>query len=182
MNDNSIAVGSATAAITGAGNIEVRIRNTGDINISTIAGAINNLDGYSATVTTNDGDGIYSNGVDTAAVATAFAGGSAGGGLGADLVFKLTGGTGSEVLQFKKGASVASLVQSINLVKDATGVEAVNDAGALKLTSTGYGSKALVDVEVISEGAGGTFRCSVDQQPSCRYRHRCNRQRFHCNR
>jgi flagellin len=157
VQDNSIATGAATASVLTDGNIEVRIKNSGNVNISTIAGAINNLDGISASVTTNDGDGIYSIGTDTAPTITAFANGAAGGGLIADLVIKLTGGTGSEVLQFKKGASVANLVQSINLVKDATGVEAVNDAGALKLSSTTYGSKGLVDVEVISEGTGGTF-------------------------
>ncbi len=157
ITDNSITAGTATASVTTAGNIEVRIRNSGTVNISTIAGAINNLDGFSASVTTNDGDGIYTVGTDTVPTATAFAGGNPGGGLLADLVVRLTGGTGSEVLQLKKGASVNDLVQSINLVKDAIGVEAVNDAGSLKLTSTSYGSKGLVDVEVISEGAGGTF-------------------------
>ncbi len=66
IQDNSIAIGAATASVTSAGNIEVRIRNSGNVNISTIAGAINNLDGFSASVTSTDGDGVYAIGTDTA--------------------------------------------------------------------------------------------------------------------
>ncbi len=161
VQDNSLTAGTAQASLDNNGNIVVKVYNQGTVQISTIKDAINALDGYSATVSTNNGDGVYDIVNDTAptiANSGALVGGTAGGGLAADLVIQLTGGTGSEVFNFKSGSTISNIVQSINLVKDATGVEAVDDAGTLRLTSTGYGSKETVAVEVISEGAGGTFK------------------------
>ncbi len=45
----------------------------------------------------------------------------------------------------------------MNLVKDATGVEATVNGTTLELTSTNFGSDEFVDVEVISENAGGSI-------------------------
>jgi flagellin len=155
--DNSITAGTAQASLDASGNIIVKVRNTGTVQVSTIKDAINSLDGYGATITTNNGDGIYDIDNDTAPTVVNLTGGNAGGGLAADLVVQLSGGSGSEVFNFQAGASIDNIVQSINLVKDATGVEAVDDAGTLRLNSTQYGSKQNVAVEVISEGTGGTF-------------------------
>lgn len=160
-SDNSLAAGTATASVNQAGNIVLQVSSNGPVNIGTIATAINNLDGFSASVTATDGDGAYAIGTDTAAVTTALSGGVFGGGLLADLVVELSGALGSEAFQFQKGASLASIIQSVNLVKDATGIEASNDGGNLKLTSTTYGSDALINVEVISEGTGGTFKSGL---------------------
>lgn len=77
--------------------------------------------------------------------------------LNDDLVIKLTGRQGSEVFTFQGGASIDDIVSALNLITDATGVQATNNAGTLEIDSTGYGSKSFVDLEVISEGAGGTF-------------------------
>jgi flagellin len=159
--DNALAAGTAAASLTSAGNIQVRVSSNGPVTIGAISSAINDLEGFSASVSATAGDGVYDITSDTAATTTALAGGVFGGGLNADLVVRLTGATGAEVFQFQKGASISSVIQSINLVKDATGIEAENDAGNLKLNSTTYGSEGLIDVEVISEGTGGTFKSGL---------------------
>lgn len=159
--DNSLATGVANASVDTNGNIIITTKNTGDVSLSAINNAINNLDDYNATLTSEDGDGVYSVGTDTAPTIVNLANGNQGGGLDADLVFQLTGVSGSSTLQFDKGAKIEDLVQSINLVKDATGVEASIESGNLKLSSSDYGSKGLVSLEVISEGTGGTFESSL---------------------
>jgi len=77
--------------------------------------------------------------------------------LSDDLVVKVAGREGAEVFNFQAGASVDDVTNAINLVSDATGVAATNNNGVLELDSSAYGSDAFVDVEVISEGASGTF-------------------------
>ncbi len=77
--------------------------------------------------------------------------------LNDDLVIKLSGTDGTEVFTFQQGATVDDLASAINLVSDATGVEATNNNGVLELATSAYGRSAFVDVEVISEGAAGTF-------------------------
>ncbi|WP_449224071.1 flagellin [Aureliella helgolandensis] len=155
--DNSLASGTANASLDDDGNIVVNVSSNGGVNVGTIATAIDELEGFGATVTATDGDGSYDIDNDTAAATTALSGGLFGGGLNADLVVQLTGANGSEVLQFQKGADIESIIQSVNLVSDATGIKASNDGGNLKLDSTSYGSDSLVAVEVIKEGEGGTF-------------------------
>ena len=59
VTDNSITAGTAQAEIDTNGDIIVKVRNTGTVQISTIKDAIDALDGYSANITTNDGDGTY---------------------------------------------------------------------------------------------------------------------------
>lgn len=159
--DNSLAAGTALASVNSSGNIEVKVSSNGAVNIGSISSAINDLEDFTASVTATAGDGAYDINTDTTATTTALAGGIFGGGLNDDLVVRLTGATGAEVFQFQKGASLDSLIQSINLVKDATGIEAADDGGNLKLNSTAYGSDGLIDVEVISEGAAGTFKSGL---------------------
>lgn len=161
VSDNSLAAGTALASIGNDGNITVNVSSNGPVNFGTIASAIDDLEGFSASVTKSEGDSVYDITNDTAPVATALSGGVFGGGLNADLVVRLTGATGAEVFQFQKGASLDSVIQSINLVNDATGITASNDGGNLKLNSTTYGSNGIVDVNVISEGAGGTFKSGL---------------------
>ena len=78
-----------------------------------------------------------------------------------DLVVKIAGDKGSEVFTFELGATVTQIVDAVNLVSDATGVQAVDNAGTLELNSVDYGSAAFVDVEVIEEGALGTFEAGL---------------------
>jgi len=76
-------------------------------------------------------------------------------------VVRIGGDKGSEVFNFRQGATITQVINAINLVSDGTGVQASNNAGTLDLKSTSYGSNAFVDVEVLSEGAGGTFGSSL---------------------
>ena len=82
-------------------------------------------------------------------------------GLDDDLVVQISGKDGAEVFTFEAGASLDSIVAAIDLVSDATGVDATNNAGVLELDSTAYGSAAFVAVEVISEGGSGTFATNL---------------------
>ncbi len=81
--------------------------------------------------------------------------------LNDDLVLKLAGKDGAEVFTFQSGATVDDMVNAFNLVKDATGVEAVNNNGVIEMNSIAYGSKSFVDIEVITEGASGTFATNL---------------------
>jgi len=77
------------------------------------------------------------------------------------LVVKIAGQKGSEVFTFELGATVTQIVDAVNLVSDATGVEATDNGGTLELDSVDYGTAAFVDVEVIEEGALGTFEAGL---------------------
>ncbi len=78
--------------------------------------------------------------------------------LAGDLVFQLNGADGAETFNFKAGSTGDQIAAAINLVKDSTGVEATyTTADGLTLTSSGYGSDALVNVDVISEASTGLF-------------------------
>ena len=82
--------------------------------------------------------------------------------LAADLVFQLNGASGAETFNFGAGTSAEQIASAVNLVSDSTGVSASFDAASgLTFTSTGFGSDALVDIEVISEGAGGGFASAL---------------------
>ncbi|KAA1259750.1 B-type flagellin [Rubripirellula obstinata] len=162
--DNSLAAGTASASLDTDGNIVVNVSSLGEVAVGTISQAISDLDGFTAEVSAAAGDGSVDIVSELAAgsIATAdLAGGVFGGGLNADLVVQVRGAEGSEVFQFEKGASLESIVQSINLVSDATGVLAEDDGGSLKLSSQLYGSDGTIDIEVISEGAGGTFKSGL---------------------
>ena len=75
------------------------------------------------------------------------ANGAAPGGLDSAIVLEIAGANGAEVLSFGAGSSLTQVVAGINGVSDATGVTAANSSGNLVLTSTAYGSAALVERE-----------------------------------
>ncbi|MBU6238358.1 MAG: flagellin [Planctomycetes bacterium] len=157
--DNSITNNTAEAAIVG-GNIEVKVKGT--VSRSAIASAINNLSGYSASITASSGDQSYIQASDTPpGASTLGGGGAASGGLTQDVVFQLAGKAGSEVINLKAGSSVSNLAAAVNLVKDSTGVEATVDGNDVELTSTLYGSSAFVNLEVINEATGGTITSNL---------------------
>ncbi|MFT5522419.1 MAG: flagellin [Pirellulaceae bacterium] len=89
--------------------------------------------------------------------------GGAGTPLVGDLVFQLSGETGSEAFTFDAGATLDQIVDAVNLATDTTGVTATNNAGVLELDSVGYGEDAFVAVDVISEdtGGGGLFGANL---------------------
>jgi flagellin len=80
------------------------------------------------------------------------------------LVLQITGKLGSSTFNFDAGTTMAQVAQAIDLLSDSTGVEATtnNTTGALELISTTYGSAAVIDVKVISEGANGTFQSGLN--------------------
>ena len=71
---------------------------------------------------------------------------------------RVAGELGAEVFSFQAGTTFEQIATAIQSVSDATGVTAEVVGSQLVLTSSNYGSKAYVDVEVISEGTGGTFK------------------------
>jgi flagellin len=155
IEDSALASGTAQASIV-SGNIQLRLNGT--VSYSTIASQINGLAGYSATVLSSSGDQDYVTTLDTPpAAATLTGGATAAGGISQDAVFSLAGKNGSEVFNVKAGTSIAQLADAINLVKDATGVEATVNSTTLELRSTSYGLAALVNVEVLSEASGGSI-------------------------
>ena len=79
-------------------------------------------------------------------------------------MFQLSGATGSDVFDFETGASITTLVNAINLQSDATGVDATANGTTLEITSSAFGSNAFVDLQVISEGTGGTFNAVIGQK------------------
>ncbi|EMI54771.1 flagellin N-terminal helical domain-containing protein [Rhodopirellula sallentina] len=81
-------------------------------------------------------------------------------GLKDTLVFQLNGADGAETFNFGAGTSLAQIKAAVNLVSDSTGVVA-DDTGGLSFRSNAYGSDALVNIEIISEGASGEFETSL---------------------
>ena len=59
--------------------------------------------------------------------------GGLGTGLAADLVVRIGGDKGSEVFNFRAGATITQIVNAINLVSDGTGVQATDNAGTLDM-------------------------------------------------
>ena len=163
--NNSTLFNGATgvgAVDDGNGNITVYLSDAAtSIDIDNVANAINTLTGYSASVTSAAGSGSYDSTTQTEPTVADTAGGAASGGLAAAAVFELAGLNGSEVLSFGAGTSLQQLVTGINLVKDATGVEAVAAGTTLQLNSTEYGAASVVDLKLISEGAGSTIFSDV---------------------
>ncbi len=144
--------------------LTVTVNSSAPQTATAIASAIGShtVDGASATAlfsatglanaSVDIGEGIDS-------LSTASTGGEV---LSADLVFQLNGSQGAETFNFGAGTSKDQISEAINLVADSTGVGATVTAGALTLTSTDYGSDALVNVDVINEGSGGTFAANLD--------------------
>jgi flagellin-like hook-associated protein FlgL len=137
-NTLTITLNNADAAIT-AGAIQAAIDGVAEFAGTTVTGA-GTIDGTNAAnVNANAGqlDRIQ------------------------DLVLRVAGREGSEVFNFQTGTTIDQMVAAINLVTDATGVTATNNAGQLRLNSVKYGTKSDVSLEVISEGTLGNFETNL---------------------
>ena len=77
--------------------------------------------------------------------------------LKGDLLVELSGLLGADVFSFQQDASLDKIADSVNLLSDATGVEATYTGNTLTLNSTQYGQKAFVAASVLSEAATGAF-------------------------
>ena len=73
------------------------------------------------------------------------------------MVFQLSGTDGAETFNFGAGTSQDQIASAVNLVSDSTGVNATVEDGGLSFRSTAFGSDASVGIDVISEGASGSF-------------------------
>jgi flagellin len=143
---NSASYDSTTNVLT------VNVANGTTGSLANVQTAIN-ADG---TFVASNGTGASFNSADLHTLTDPLTGGQSQG-LAADLVVRIGGDKGSEVFNFRQGATITQIVNAINLVTDGTGVQAANSSGTLNLTSTSYGSAGFIDVEALSEGAGGTF-------------------------
>ena len=138
-----VAIGATITEIASAISADL----TGDFTATAGTGAGNAFDTADFGTFTNPLTG----GVDAAATDV----------LAAELVVKIAGATGGEVFTFQAGATIGQLAAAVNLVSDAIGVEAVENAGVLEFRSTGFGSDATVDIEVLDEGIGGGFEAGL---------------------
>ncbi len=152
-------VTTPTAAVDDDGNITVRISNTAATTLSAVKTAIDGLTGYSAEISATAGDATFTPASDS--IATTNITGATDGGITDDVVFELGGKTGSQAFQISAGTTLDQLVSQINLVSEATGVEAVADDDELILQSSQFGSKAVVDLRIISEAETGTFTSAL---------------------
>lgn len=152
------------------GSVTVTVgTGAGEANLDAITAAIDGLDDFSAEIVDGSGTPLEAAAlaefeefsVDAEALPETTSTGTTGGEvLNADLVFQLNGSSGAETFNFGAGSSIDQIAAAVNLVSDATGVEADTTNG-LSFNSTDFGSEASVAVEVISEGAGGTFESSI---------------------
>lgn len=153
--DSGVAADTAVASYNSTTDA-IEVTYNGEVTLDEVATAIQDLEQFT-TASFATGTGVLNSDADNAD-ATAVVNTQEGlaEGLAEDLVFELAGDTGSEVFNVQAGTTTDELVSQINLVSDATGVEATNNSGTLELTSTAYGSDAFVDVRVITEGSGAT--------------------------
>ena len=162
----AIPADSAEASVDGSGNITINVN--GDVTFGDIAAAIDGLADYNAAVDdAGDTNEFYLSSVDTEPTIADLSGGVGAGGIAEDVVLELAGSNGAEVLSFGAGTSLTDLVDAINLLSDATGVDATANGTTLELTSSTFGSSSVVDLQVISEGSGstpaGTFTDAIAQ-------------------
>lgn len=158
VKDSGTATGSPTAAYDAENKeIVVTVNDTGTTTIADITTAINNLAEFNASSTANgDGSIIGTSTADTEA--TTNTNNSGGGVLLADLVMEIGGREGTEVFNFKAGASVNQIADAVKLLSDSTGVTAIQSGQTVTFRSTTYGSKGLVTANVVSEGLAGKFK------------------------
>jgi flagellin len=158
-------VASPTVAVDVNGNLSVTVSDSGSTTLASILQAINDEGTYTATAA--DGNTLTSfDGASDTSDTVDFEGGVTGvtGGISHDTVFEVLGKSGSEVFNVKAGTQIDDLINQINLVTDATGVQAAvdpDDDTKLILKSTEYGTDAFVDLRVISEDSAGTLTASI---------------------
>lgn len=165
FNDVTVSfVGGATndaAYDATAKTLTVTIDNTAPQTAADIAAAIGAAGVGFTAVATNDTAELDFPNTPIEDISTGATGGEI---LNDDLVFELTGTTGSETFNFKAGANADQIAAAINLVSDATGVTATNTSNSLSFDTSAYGSDSLAAIDIISEGASGSFAASLDSR------------------
>ena len=159
----SVTTGAANDAVYDAtqNTLAITVRNDAQQTTAALALAIQNAATVTGvfTATASGGSGVVNGSLEEVAQNTS-TGTTGGNVLKGDLVLSIGGSIGREVFNFQKDASINQMVAAINLVTDATGVGASQASGTLTLNSVEYGSKGVVDAEVISEGTGGEFEAN----------------------
>lgn len=165
LNFNNVRVvmqagASNTAAYDSSTRTMTVTYQSGTATIGNIASVIDGLADFAVTSTV--GGSAVSSPVDAAVVGNT--GETGGGVLSAQVVFELVGSRGTETFNFQAGTSNVQIAAAVNLVSDATGVTASVDvgSGAISFNSAEYGSESLVAINVITEGAGGTFEQNLN--------------------
>lgn len=143
-----------------AKTITIYVNNAADTALSDIDAAFDEpwvASLFSASVTGTN----YTQGTDDDVTGTTASGSD--NGLTGDLVIELSGNTGSQVLQFESGTTLAQMLAAVNLVTDATGVVATQGTGGsaneLYFSSSDYGTDQFVDINIISDA--GTFETAL---------------------
>jgi len=155
-----VPIGTPTAVFDSATKqLLVTVNNTGITTLANIATAITGLAEFNAVATGNGDGNVVGSSADVKA--TSNTGTTGGVTLKDDLVVEIGGKDGSQSFTFKKGASADQLAAAISLLKDSTGVSALQSSNSLVLKSTAYGKDAKVTLDVISEGAAGTFKAKL---------------------
>lgn len=85
------------------------------------------------------------------AVVSAVGGNTADGALSASVTIQVAGNFGTEVFTFASGTTQAQIATAINSSTQLTGVSAVVSGPAVAFTSTTFGAKGLVDIDVIND-------------------------------
>lgn len=141
--------------------VTININNAGPVALTDIETAVDtDLAGIFTSTATASGDGRVDGSTDDIEV-VANTDNSGGNVLNDALVLSVGGLTGREVFNFDAGASINQISAAINLVSDATGVTTAQSGSELTFNAVDYGSKGLVDIEVINEGTAGTFASSL---------------------
>lgn len=145
-----------------AGVLTIDVEDTDNVTLADIQTAISTGTDFTAAIAAGADFANFDPTLTDAAGSNFVAGVDAvGAGLASDVVFELQGTTGSEVFSVSAGTTIDELVSQINLVSDATGITAVANLQTLELTSSDYGSDAVVDLRVIEEDAAGTFTTEI---------------------
>jgi flagellin len=159
VSDPGTPAGAPTADYDAdAHTLVLTVNNSADTTLANLVAAIA-ADGNFTAVATADGDGSLNVASGNVADldATANTGVTGGEVLNDDIVLELQGSRGSEVFTFEAGTTRALIADAINAVSDATSVSAAEEGSSLVLTSSDYGSAAIIDISIISEGPAGTF-------------------------
>ena len=165
--------GAGLSTVTDDGTtLAISVDDDTAIDLATLATAIETAldanDDFTVTFTNTTGDGQFATTEDTDPtllnVGATTTGTDFTGGLAQDVVFQLSGATGSDIFDFEAGSEIGVLVNAINLQKEATGIEAVANGTTLEFTSTAFGTNAFVDIQILDEDTGGTFKAVVGEQ------------------
>ena len=128
--------------------------------VNAVISAINVIPLFDASLRSGSGVSAFSNpsAIGGGPITTGKSGGEV---LRDDLVFQLSGSRGSDTFRFEAETSSTQMASAVNLVSESTGVRAFVSPAGLNFESLDDGSDSLINLEIIQEGANGTFSQSL---------------------